>query len=328
LFAVSARKELINLMSVLFARKRPPRPKPVPLRPGGWRWWLRGGAAAIALWLWANMSGWLPLPGLDALTGWVRSWGPQHYWLLHALWYWYGAAWTLAALGLLTLTDGPRATGLRPRLSWDEHLRVSGRVLGVPCFAAYAASMAVWPVLIVWPHLWSLTGDLPFNMPAAPAWFTVSTTITDAIFEEGVLLGVFYRLLEYLPVHRKRLAYTYSAWGTLILAAARAEYHSYQGIALIWAVAPLALLITQYYRGYRALVPVIAAHALYDQWMTFKDGTGGVTSFLLACAFVMIALWAWTEGLAGRSRPPSKRLRKTLAARRRASPETAEHTSA
>lgn len=272
------------------------------------------------------MSGWVPLAGLGALLDWVRVWGPRHYWLLHALGYWYGALWALVALGLLTLADGPRATGLRPRLPWGEHVRISGRILGVPCFAAYAATLLAVIVLLIWPQLYSWTGDLSFDMSAAPVWFTVSATITDAILEEIILLGVFYRLLEYVPFRRQRLAY--SVWGTLILTVARTEYHSYQGIALIWAVVPFAALITRYYSGYRALAPMIAGHALYDQWLTFKDGTGTIPSVILLVVFLAIACWVWTEGRNRRSRPPSRRLRQALADRRRASRATVDHVGA
>jgi hypothetical protein len=148
----------------------------------------------------------------------------------------------------------------------------------------------------------------------APLWFTFSSTIANAVVEEVVMLGIFFRLLEYIPLRGRPLAF--SVWGTLLLAAMRTEYHLYQGIALIWAVLPFALLITQYYSGYRALLPVIAGHALYDQWITFKLASSGLVYGALFAGFAWVCFWVWCEGPTIQ-RSETRELRRELTRRKR-----------
>jgi hypothetical protein len=224
-------------------------------------------------------------PPTKTAMGWGEAFASQ-----------FGVSGALALAALLSMAwaDGWTAVGLRPRRPIGEHDHFVSR-LSLGPLAVTGAVLAVMDLALwVRPELWEWTmgqssssGD---GLPG-PAWFYIAVNIVDPCTEEIVLLGVMYRLLEYVPMFAGSRGSAKWMGGCAIaaLAALRIAYHLDNGLLVITAV-PFALLLPILYRETRMLGAMIIVHGSLAFAVTSPTG-------LLALQFggclVVVVRYAW-----------------------------------
>ncbi|HEU4682064.1 MAG TPA: type II CAAX endopeptidase family protein [Gemmatimonadales bacterium] len=156
----------------------------------------------------------------------------------------------VATLGLWLWRRGwrPHRTATRP-ISWLDLWRGlvlwAGAILAVACWAVVCRALL--------PDVFSVARQTQIS-GAPHFWTVIPYTLTNAVFEEFLWLGLGFAAFRRLGV----------VGAGAISAVLRVAAHAYQGPLALVTIVPIAIVFTVYYGRTQRVWPIVVAHAFQD----------------------------------------------------------------